>query len=229
MAREQKRSARPLTPERIIEAALSICNSEGDLDRLTIRRLAAELGVGGMTLYGHFRSKDEILDAMADYILGGMKLPEGADDGPAEALRTVAHVFLETMREHPVVVRLFATRVTDSPAALRGAMEAVLQRLVDAGIPGPLAVRCYGFLITYAIGFASYQAPRPWGKMASDEGDEQRRQRRHFYAGLPIDEFPNVVEYADEVADLASDEHFDAGLEAFISSTLRQIDRPNPA
>src|SRR5690606_31640784 len=96
---------------------------------------------------------------------------------------------------------------------------------VDAGIPGLLAVRCYGFLITYAIGFASYQTPRPWGGLPGDEGAEQRRQRSHFYAGLPIEEFPLVVELADEVAELASDAQFAAGLETYIDSTVRMLDR----
>ncbi|MGW0043530.1 TetR/AcrR family transcriptional regulator [Rhodococcus sp. NPDC003348] len=228
MVRQQKRSPRPLTPERIIEAALAICNTEADLDRLTVRRLAAELGVGVMTLYGYFRSKDEILDAMADHVLGRMTLPDEPDEDPAEAIRTVGRSFLSTMRDQPAVVRLFATRVTDSQTALRGAMEAVLKRLVDAGVPGSIAVRCYGFLITYAIGFASYQAPRQWGQSTAEDADEQRRQRRHYYAGLPIEEFPLVVEYAGEVVDLASDAQFDAGLEAFIDSTIREIERVAP-
>ncbi|WAP54754.1 TetR/AcrR family transcriptional regulator [Streptomyces sp. S465] len=228
MARQQTRSQRgdtPLSPERIIETALRISDTEGDLDRLTVRRLATELGVGTMTLYSYFRGKDEILDGMADHVLGRMRLPAEPDAGPAEALRTVGHAFLAMMREHPSVVRLFSTRITDSPAALRGAMEAVLRRLVDAGIPGPLAVRCYGFLITYAIGFASYQTPRPWGRAAAEDGAEQRRQRRHFYAALPIDEFPLVVDLAEEVTELPSDAQFAAGLEAYIDSTLRTLEQ----
>ncbi|WP_406726863.1 TetR/AcrR family transcriptional regulator [Streptomyces sp. GD-15H] len=226
MARQQKRSQRgdnSLTPERIIDAALRISDAEGDLDRLTVRRLATELGVGTMTLYSYFRSKEEILDGMADHVLGRMRLPAEPDADPAQALRTVGHAFLAMMREHPSVVRLFSTRITDSPTALRGAMEAVLRRLVDAGVPGPLAVRCYGFLITYAIGFASYQTPRPWGRLATDEGAEQRRQRSHFYAALPIEEFPLVVGLADEVTELPSDAQFEAGLEAYIDSTLRTL------
>ncbi|MER5753691.1 TetR/AcrR family transcriptional regulator [Streptomyces sp. NPDC002088] len=228
MARPQKQSRRrdePLTAERIIAAALRIADGEGDLDGLTVRRLAADLGIGTMTLYGYFRGKDEILDAMADHVLGRMRLPEEPDAGPAETLRAVGHAFLEMMRDHPSVARLFGTRITDSPAALKGAMEAVLQRFVDAGIPGPLAVRCYGFLITYAIGFASYQRPRPWGRMTDIEGSEHHRQRTHYYAGLPRDEFPVMVEYADKVAALSSNEEFSAGLEAYIDSTLRLLPR----
>ncbi|MBY8856784.1 TetR/AcrR family transcriptional regulator [Nocardia sp. CA2R105] len=223
MARQHKRDSQ-LTPERIIEAALRIADAEADLDRLTVRRLAADLGIGTMTLYSYFRSKDEILDGMADHVLGRMKLPGGTDAGPAAALRAVGYAFLEMMREHPSAVRLLATRVTDSRTALRGAMEAVLRRLVDSGIPGPVAVRCYGFLITYAIGFVTYQTPRQWGHEAGQSGTEQRRQRSHFYAGLPIEDFPLLVSLADEVAELASDARFADGLESYIDSVVRTLE-----
>jgi AcrR family transcriptional regulator len=225
MGGKSKRSGREtaLSADRIIEAALRISDAEGDIDRLTVRRLAADLGVGTMSLYSYFRSKDEILDGMADHVLGRMQLPPEPDAGPADALRTVGHAFLALMREHPSVMRLFSTRVTSSRVALRGAMEAALARLVDAGIPGQQAARCYGFLLTYAIGFASYQKPRPWGRGDRAASAEERRQRTHFYASLPIDEFPHVVELAGDIAGLPSDEQFDAGLEAYIDATLRTL------
>ncbi|MDQ4116707.1 MAG: TetR/AcrR family transcriptional regulator [Actinomycetota bacterium] len=228
MAREQKRAGRadtPLSAERIIEAALRISDAEGDIDRLTVRGIAADLGVGTMTLYSYFRSKDAILDGMADHVLGRMELPAEPDAGPADALRTVGRAFLALMRDHPSVLRLFATRVTSSRTALRGAMEAPLQRLVRAGIPGPQAARCYGFLLTYAIGFASYQAPRPWGRGHRATSSEELRQRTHFYAALPSDEFPLVVELAPEMAGLPSDEQFEAGLEAYVAATVGAMDR----
>lgn len=232
MAQREKRSGGrtvALTRERIIEVALRISDAEPDLDRLTVRRLAAELNIGTMTLYGYFRSRDEILDGMADHALGRMRLPAEPDTSPAEALRTVGYAFLAMMRDHPAVARLLATRVTDSLVALRGAMEAVLQRLVDAGIPGRLAVRCYGFLITYAIGFVGYQTPRPWGRLADAESIERRRQRIHFYAGLPAEEFPQLVRLADAIVDLPADSQFTAGIEAFIASILRELDQPGVA
>jgi len=215
-----------LTPDRIIEVALTLSDAEADLDKLTVRRLAAELGVGAMTLYSYFRSRDEILDGMADHVLGRMRLPAEPAADPAEAIRQVGYGFLRMMRDHPTVVRLLATRITDSPTALRGAMEGPLQRLVAAGIPGPTAVRCYGFLITYAIGFASYQVPRPWGQTAADsaETEEQRRQRSHVYSALPIDRFPRLVELADELVCLPSDDQFAFGIDAFVASVVRGLD-----
>ncbi|WP_291414150.1 TetR/AcrR family transcriptional regulator [Actinophytocola sp.] len=209
-----------MTPDQIIKAALRIADVEADLDQLTVRRLASELNVGTMTLYSYFRGKENILDGMADHVLGRMPLPDEPDDTPADAIRMVARAFLAMMREHPSVVRIFSTRVTDSRTALRGAMEAVLDRLVAAGIPGELAVRCYGFLITYAIGFVSYQIPRSWGgdPDSDEELAEARRQRVHFYKGLPATEFPHMVDLADTLVDLPSDAQYMAGVEAFVQT-----------
>lgn len=209
-----------LTRERIVEAALRICDQEADLEALTMRRLARELQVGAMTLYSYFQGRDDVLDAMADHVLGGIQLPEQAPEGPADALRQVSYALLATMRRNPSAARLLVGRLTDSPGALDGGMEKVLARLIEAGIPKTTAVRAYGFLISYAIGFANYQMPRSWGRQTDPESEERRRQRRHFYAALPVGRFPNVVELADEITQLANDDQFTFGIESLISSVL---------
>ena len=213
-----------LSRESIVDVALQIADSAPDLEALTLRRLAGELGVGTMTLYSHFRNKDEILDAMADEVLGRLKLDLPDDEAPADAVRAVAHAFLAMMREHPLVVRLLAGRVTDSPTALHGAMEIPLQRLSNAGLPGPLAVRTYSFLITYTLGFITYVLPRPWATSQDPEAAESRRRRSHYYAGLPLDEFPVMVRLARELVDLPADSQYEAAVEAFIDSTLSELD-----
>lgn len=130
-----KRDARTLTRERIVETAVRIGDSES-LDTLTVRRLAGELGVGAMTLYSYFRNKEEILDAMADHVLGGMEVPPAGTDDPIDLLVGCGRAFRAMMLAHPCVVRLLSTRVTDSIDALDGAMEAVLDRLESAGLKG---------------------------------------------------------------------------------------------
>jgi AcrR family transcriptional regulator len=212
-----------LTSERIIAAALEISDSPDGLDAVTVRSLASELGVGTMTLYGYFRSKDEILDAMADHVMGGMHMPSVAGETPAQALRAVASALLDVMTEHPSVASLLASRVTRSQRSLRGAMESVLQRMVDAGIPGPVAVRCYGVLIHHAMGFASYRAPRPWGGDPGPEVNELRRQQQHFYAALPVQDFPLIVDLASELVVLPSREVFDFAVDALVAQVEGSI------
>ncbi|WP_043235919.1 TetR/AcrR family transcriptional regulator [Streptomyces violaceusniger] len=213
--------ARALTAERIIEVATRICDEE-DIEVLTIRRLASDLGVGAMTLYSYFRGKEEILDGIADHVMGNFRLPTAEETSPEAVVRALALAFLDMMREHPSIVRLFSTRVSTGPQSMRGAFEAVIGRLREAGFADRDAVRVYGLIVQYSLGFASYQAPRPWGKADHPEAEELRRRRRHFYGALPREDFPNMVELAEDMTTLPSDEQFLFGLDCLIEGVLRQ-------
>jgi AcrR family transcriptional regulator len=68
-----------LSRERILDAALALFDVEG-VDALTMRRLAAELGVGTMTLYGYFRRKEDLLDAIVDR--GAERVAAAGSEGP---------------------------------------------------------------------------------------------------------------------------------------------------
>jgi TetR/AcrR family tetracycline transcriptional repressor len=57
-----------LTREVLIEAGLKLLDEVG-LDGLTVRRLATELGVQSPALYWHIRTKQELLDGMANAII----------------------------------------------------------------------------------------------------------------------------------------------------------------
>jgi len=57
----------PLDPALVVLVALKLLDEVG-LDGLTLRRLAAELGVQAPALYWHFANKRELLDHMAQAI-----------------------------------------------------------------------------------------------------------------------------------------------------------------
>lgn len=82
-----------------------------------------------MTLYSYFRNKEEILDAMADHVLGGMEAPPAETDDPLNILTGCGRTFRAMMLAHPCVARPLSTRVTDSINSLDGAMEDVLARV----------------------------------------------------------------------------------------------------
>lgn len=207
-----------MTAQRIVLAAVRICD-EGGIESLTTRRLASDLGIGTMTLYGYFRSKEEILDAVADYVLGRFEVPSIDDPTPSAVAHDVAHAFLRMMREHPSVVYLLSSRATVSHQSLKAAMEDVISVLRDAGFRDETAAQAYALLITYCLGFATYQLPRPWGRNSADVG-ELRRQRVHFYSSLPLPAFTNLVELSKAVTMMPSDEQFDFGLDCLIDGLV---------
>jgi AcrR family transcriptional regulator len=68
-----------LTREKIAEAALALADKEG-FQAVSMRRVADELGVGTMSLYYYVRTKDELIAAMDDALMGEVllaSLPKG--------------------------------------------------------------------------------------------------------------------------------------------------------
>ncbi|MDY7084482.1 MAG: TetR/AcrR family transcriptional regulator C-terminal domain-containing protein [Actinomycetota bacterium] len=120
-----------LTREKIVEAASALVDAEG-LDALSVRRLATELGVQGPSLYNHFPTKSDILDAVADAVIANVDLSAFGSAPWNEALRRWAHSYRRVLSEHPNIVPVLAQGPGRRPASLAMA-EAVYGALVDAG------------------------------------------------------------------------------------------------
>jgi len=150
---EEETMARPRTPllsrERIVDAALAVVDGEG-LDALSTRRLATALSVSGPSLYNHFATKDELLDAVVDRVMGEVDLSmfDTAESWRA-ALRDWARSYRAALAAHPNVVPVLAQGPGRRPNALRLA-DAVFGCLVDAGWPRGQATRI-GALMRYFI------------------------------------------------------------------------------
>lgn len=100
------RSARPLSRARIVGRALALIARDG-LDAFSTRRLGALLGVEAMALYHHFPSKDALLDAVAEHLLGRVALPPESRpwrDWLAEVARNYRRVALRWPNAFPILV-----------------------------------------------------------------------------------------------------------------------------
>ncbi|MFF2022593.1 TetR/AcrR family transcriptional regulator [Streptomyces sp. NPDC058171] len=144
------RPRRPLlSKDRIVETALGLVDAEG-LAALSTRRLAAELGVSGPSLYNHFRTKDEILDAVVDSVSAQVDLSMFEDDRDwRTALHDWAVSYRRALSAHPHVVPLLARGPGRRPAALRLA-DVVFGALVDAGWP-PVQASSVGASMRYFV------------------------------------------------------------------------------
>jgi AcrR family transcriptional regulator len=139
-----------LTRQRIVEVATSIIDNEG-LDALSTRRLATELDVRAPSLYNHFATKEEILDAVGDAIIAQVDLsPLGRDPWP-DALRTWARGYRAALAAHPNIVPYLARGPGRRPAALALA-DAVYGALVDAGWPASYATRIGALMRDHVTG-----------------------------------------------------------------------------
>ncbi len=93
----------PLSRERIVATALELIDRDG-LEAVTMRRLAEELGVQAPSLYNHMRSKDALLDAVAESVMGQVDTSGFDRLDWREALAAWAWSYYDTLAEHPNLV-----------------------------------------------------------------------------------------------------------------------------
>lgn len=142
-----------LTRERILEAAKGLADAEG-LGAVTMRRLAAELGVEAMSLYHHVPNKDALLDGLIAAVVGEVDeaTSEGTGAGWQAELRERSLAARDVVVCHPWAPALLATRST-IPTSIVLYYERVLALLVEGGFSYSLAHRALHALGSMPLGF----------------------------------------------------------------------------
>ncbi|HEX8647820.1 MAG TPA: TetR family transcriptional regulator [Thermoleophilaceae bacterium] len=196
------RSRTGLSREGVARAALELLDSEG-LDALSMRRLADGLGAGTMTLYGYFRNKEELLDAVVDVGFADFARPAPAAD-PLDGLRDLMLAARDVLRRHPALVEIRGAGPIVRPRGF-AITELALELLMRAGVEPGEAARVFRVLFDYVFGYAlvNPRAPSP----------SLRREALDSIAALPAAGFPAVKAVAEDMADaVAGEEQFEYGL-----------------
>jgi AcrR family transcriptional regulator len=137
-----------LTRQRIVEVASALVDAEG-LEAVSVRRLATELGVRGPSLYNHFATKAEILEAVADAVVAQIDLSAFGNHDWPDALRHWARSYHAVLSAHPHIIPVLAHGPGRRPAAL-GMADTVYGALVDAGW-SPARATHIGALMRYLV------------------------------------------------------------------------------
>ncbi|GGK00918.1 TetR family transcriptional regulator [Streptomyces camponoticapitis] len=135
-----------LTPDLIALTALELGDRAGE-KAMTMRRIASELGCDPMALYRHFRSRELLLDAVAD-----LAIADAADPDPDlvwdERITATAHAIRGSALRHPGISAHIASRPPMGENGRRlGA--AMLTALDEAGLSPVTAVRSVQTLVAY--------------------------------------------------------------------------------
>lgn len=112
---------RSLSVDRIVQAAVQVSDEAG-LDALTMRRLAADLGVTAMTLYTYVPNRTVLLDLMLDSVFAAMYAPgtPGPDPGRPwqDRVRQVAEGNRTMLAEHPWAAAVSTARPPLGPGQM---------------------------------------------------------------------------------------------------------------
>jgi AcrR family transcriptional regulator len=96
--------------EQIAQAALTLMASKG-MSGLNMPTLARQVGLGASSLYRHFASKDQILDAVLDLLreklLGNVQMAIREATDSLEQLRCLLAMHMRLILENQAIPRLF--------------------------------------------------------------------------------------------------------------------------
>jgi TetR/AcrR family tetracycline transcriptional repressor len=204
-----------LTRDDLVRAALVVLERDG-LDALSMRRVAAELGLQAASLYWHVSNKEELLELLADAVFAGMDL--SATEGTwREQVRELAHRYRAHLRSRRDVPRLLAGRFVVGRHAA-ATMEHALGIFRAAGFTsGDAAAAMYLLSVNYVQGFV-LQEVNPMRAVEALGGTHADAMQivSDELATLPPDAFPRLGEVSDHLTTMRLDERFDWGLERIL-------------
>ena len=139
-----------LSRARIISAAVDLIEREG-VEAVSMRRIAALLDCGVMSLYNHVPSKAALLDDVADRVISGIEFTAMPGASWEEQVRAQARAFRAIARKYPRSTMLVVSRPTPSLTGLRP-IENALATLREAGCGGNEAVLIVRAFIAFIMG-----------------------------------------------------------------------------
>ncbi len=200
-----------LSPEAILDAAEAV--AVNGFDGVTMRAVAARLGAVPMALYNHFTTKDALVDALLDRVLGRFEPAPPSGDW-IEDLRAFARAHRGLLARHPWAVAPLFTQPSPGLSSVRLG-ELGLGILRRGGLLDADAVAALSGIIALNYGWASFTSARDL------EPDSPGRDVGAALAALPADVFPLTVRTAEEWGAYGSDAHYEFVLEQFLGGLAR--------
>jgi AcrR family transcriptional regulator len=240
-ARPERAARSPrFTRAQIAEAALAIADLEG-IEAVSMRRVAADLGAGTMTLYHYVENKQELLDLMSDAMMAELLVDQREPEGGwREALTAIAHASLRTWRAHPWVGEGSGPRLSFGPNSLRH-FEQSLAAVEGTGLPSDRRMEVVSQVDDYVAGYAQRER-----SFLGQAGQEQRGEGweeavravdaylrdalasgeyPHVREFMGDDDFPAVIRRTVHGKRASRDERFDRGLSRILDGVAAEIER----
>lgn len=208
---------RPLTRERIIDAAVVLVDANG-VEALSMRKLGAALGVEAMSLYNHVANKDDVLNGILERVLTEIELPDPTLAWD-EQLRALARGFRQAGHDHPGVFPMFGSRAIRSLEGLVP-LECAYAILRDAGLDEDAALDAFTTMSSFVFGFVLTEL----GGLVDVESG----------ASFDVDAIdpavhPRLVEMGTALVRRDADRQFAFALEQLLAGLTRMIDAATAA
>ncbi len=139
-----------LSSEEIATAALAVID-RGGLAALSIRAVAAELGMGAMSLYRYFADREQLEGYVVDLVFASVPSDLPARMSWTKRIAVLLQRLREAIADHPAVVPLLLTHRFTAESSLPWA-EQLMGALAQAGFDGKRRFLAFRLLTSYVIG-----------------------------------------------------------------------------
>ncbi|MFI6831291.1 TetR/AcrR family transcriptional regulator C-terminal domain-containing protein [Kribbella sp. NPDC050241] len=198
----------------IATAALGLLDDTG-VDGLTMRKVAAELGVQAPALYWHVKNKQELLDAMARVLfvsaVDGIEAPRRGTQWQDWLIELAGRLRAALLRYRDGARVLAGTNVSDD--SMWRVTELTLRTLEDAGFPMRDAVRIFPILLHYTIGFVLEEQAQTG--VAYPDGNPYNPEQ--LAQAVDADRYPLTARMVGDLFTADPDAEFDHGLRIILA------------
>ncbi|MEU7144548.1 helix-turn-helix domain-containing protein [Nocardia sp. NPDC046473] len=212
----RERPAKPaLTRPGIIATAVELMRAEG-LERVTMRRLAAELDTGPASLYVYVRNTAELHAAVLDDMLGAVDLtPVAATGNWQDRLVQVLTSYTKLLFDNPGLAQSALVARPSGPGYLN-LLEAVLALLNEGAVPDGRAAWLCDVLLQFATATAAEQATRDDNAEAEQEMDVLVAAIRNASA----ETHPRIATLGDDLVSGPGADRLDWGFRLLINGAI---------
>ncbi|MEU7392191.1 TetR/AcrR family transcriptional regulator [Streptomyces tanashiensis] len=204
---------RAVGEDEVVAAAMRLLGTRG-ADAVSIRGIAAELGLAPNAVYTYFPDRAAVVRAVVEYLLGETDLAAlTTSDTPwRDRIHVLAADLRHRLLAHPGAVNLLLSGPMDGPHAL-AIGEALLMVLADAGLDPTQAARASYLLIVQVLGAIALEAAELPSPLPPPPIAERVATRREQLRAVPADRYPRTAEAADTIARFVSDEQYAWGID----------------
>jgi AcrR family transcriptional regulator len=209
---------RPLGRELILREAVRFIDQRGQ-DRLTMRRLGAELSVEAMALYRYVPGREQLLDGVVEYVMN--ELYETTMTGERattwqEYLQQMAHGVRNVAIAHPRIFPMVAVRPPAAPwlrpplRSLRW-VEGFLEALATFGFSAQESVIVYRAFATFLLGHLLLETATLAGEGAPVVEEDTENSKTD-----QLSEYPRLTSLSAQLSQDAFEDEFDNALQDLI-------------
>jgi len=207
----------------ILAAARQVIDRDG-WEKLTVRRLAAQMSIGTTTLYHHVRDKEDLLLLLLNEYADQISPPE-LPSRPRDRIVVTATAMHDGLASWPWAADVLTA---DGFVGLLGQsalsmVETIVAGAIDSGCTPEQAVDVFRSIWYYTVGEILVRA-----HSARRRADHDRPARDTFFIGLDASQMPRLAALGNEWPNLAARDTYRQALEAFVDGLLAQATSAGP-